>query len=102
VKRLLLTLALLAGSAHAQEAVVMREHGNTLRLYDAPCLHAGTLARIPEDKRPAFHKARAIIDGKIWFACWAPLADSSEVLVVYEDGDVAQLSVSRFKFDPGV
>jgi hypothetical protein len=82
--------------------MAFREHGNVLRLYGSACQHAATLALIPQDQQPAFRKAQAIIDGKLWDACWTPLMDTSEIFVVYPDGDRARLGMSQFKFDPGV
>jgi hypothetical protein len=68
-----------------------------LRLYESSCSHGGTLALIPEEYRKHFYNAK-VLDRKgtiLAFACWAEVEDT--VLLIFEDGQRAELQLSKFK-----
>lgn len=84
--------------AHAGERIA-RKGADEVRLFDSPCLYAGVLQHIQPERRSAFGKATARIDGKGYFACWVR-DDQGAVWLVYEDADVGILPWAQFKDVP--
>jgi hypothetical protein len=88
MRLLALTLALLTLPVAAGQRVMLASDGDFIRLHDSPCVHAGTLALIPEKMRPSFRKATLRLTGVHAYGCW--LDGGEVVLVLIEDGRAAQ------------
>jgi hypothetical protein len=97
----LLLLALACFDAQAYE-MLLRDGRNVVRLYEGPCVHAGTLGMLKPEMRDRFRKATAIFNGKPFYACWTYEEDGPKVFLLYEDGDQQRYEPSRFKPDHGV
>lgn len=95
---ILIALVLCWGGAWAD--LVARSGANELRLLAEPCMHAGILAMLHPEYRPQFRKARATVNGKMFYACW--IEQDGVAFVLYEDGDRSVFQVSAFKDEPGV
>jgi len=100
MRALILVLLLVAFPAAAGEFVA-RQGDNEVRVFDAPCVHAGTIGYIPQAARASFKKATGRIDRQMFYGCWRSVGDGNLVHIVWEDGDQDVLPVSQFKPDPG-
>jgi hypothetical protein len=94
-------LLLIAPPLLAATLVLHDGKGNTIRLYDSPCVHAGILGLIPAASRSEFKKAQVLLEGKQLYACWTEDADG-DPLVLLEDGRGAAFYRKSFKDDIGV
>ena len=83
-------IALAAGSAHAD--FVASDGKNTIRLATVPC-------ELDLPTRDVMLAASAVIDGKDWKACWAPVSRDA-IAVIFEDGDQLMLPVSILRRAP--
>lgn len=92
---------LLAPPLLAATLVLRDDNGNTVRIYESPCVHAGTLGLIPPDQRKNFQKAEALIGGQRFYGCWIDDADG-DPLVLLEDGRGAAFYRKSFKEDLGI
>jgi hypothetical protein len=103
--RTLIVAALLAAgpaasATYENDTMVARRGGDSVRLWDAPCTHPGTLALIKPEFHELFRRARASVEGQDFFACW--IVDGENVFVFFEDGDKSLIPLSEFKADRGV
>lgn len=78
------------------QSVSARNGGDSVILMAAACSES-VQARIPEQHRPLFFRATAMLKGKPLEACWTVLG--AEVLVIFDDGEYAKFPVSAFKQD---
>lgn len=78
------------------QSVSIRKGGESVVLMVTPCSE-GVQKHIPEEHRPAFFRATAMIKGKPLEGCWAILGP--EVLVIFDNGEYAKFPVSAFKQD---
>lgn len=98
LKILILALLLVFAADRADAAeMVMRSGSNELRLYDSPCVHAGTLAQLNPQWRDKFKKASAKVNGQDFYACWILDEPSGAVFVIFEDGDQGMWPAQAFK-----
>jgi hypothetical protein len=95
MRALIFAAIVAAGPAVAME-LVARQGADEVRIFDGPCIHAGTMALIKPEDRAEFHKATGQFQGKPFYGCWRALPDGS-VGVQWEDGDVGHLDRSEFK-----
>jgi hypothetical protein len=88
MKRILIAAAMLAaGTAHAD--FIAHSGRNHVRLMMTGC-------ELPIPQKDVMLAAAAVIDGKEFKACWAPI--SRELIhITYEDGDEGRLPLSAFK-----
>jgi hypothetical protein len=100
MRTLALSLLLLAGPALAGQRSLSGS-GNTLRLYDSPCVHAGTLGQIKPEWRDKFQKADLFVGKQRMYACWF-LDEDGDVYVLVEDGSDSYFPWRLFKEDFGV
>jgi hypothetical protein len=80
-------IALAAGTAMAD--FIAHDGRNHVRITMGAC-------ELEVPQKELMLAASAVIDGKDWKACWAPI--SREWLhIVYEDGDIGRLPFAAFK-----
>ena len=89
-----LCAALLASGARANDLVV-NEGADSIRFSEAACSNEAVLQRIDPGDRPLFRTASATLQGQRYTACWSLV--STDVYLVYEDGDQGLVPVSRLK-----
>jgi hypothetical protein len=90
--------ALVSWAARADLMVKSQESGIELRLLDAPCTHAQTLAGIKEEWRPKFRNAR-IMDGRgtiLHYGCWVE-HDAEIAFIMFDDGSSTGMSLASFR-----
>lgn len=98
--RILLAVALVAmASVAVADAGILRLQTKdmTVVLHKTPCTDAASLSIIQPEMRPRFFAADLTWKGTPLKACWAPLPDRAEVLMVDETGDYGMLPMSGFK-----
>ena len=83
-------IAMLAFSAQAD--FLASDGKNTIRLATVPC-------ELDLPTRDVMLAASAVIDGKNWKACWAPVSRDA-IAVIFEDGDQLMLPVSILRRAP--
>lgn len=91
MKRYLIA-ALLCAASTAHADFIASDGKNSIRLMTVPC-------ELPIPQRDVMLAASAVVDGKSWKACWAPVSREA-IGVVYEDGDQQMLPVSIFRRTP--
>jgi hypothetical protein len=102
--RTLIVAAILAASpafarVYENDTMVAKRGADVIRLWETPCVHAGTLGLIKPEFRERFKKARAMIGGVDFYACWT--MEENAVFVLFEDGDQSVVPVSEFKPEQG-
>lgn len=90
-----LALILLLASAPALADSEARQGKDWVRIFDAPCVSAETLGRIPPQAREQFHKAQGVVRGEKFFGCWQWIGDFAYIL--WDDGDEGAVPKSDFK-----
>lgn len=95
------TALLLALSMPVQADWVFRQGDDIIRLTDAPCINEAALATIPENIRPLFQQATAIVNGKTYAPCWAPYR-ATYLVLYFEDGDNGMIDARALKSEPGI
>ena len=100
--RYILTPALLTAFPAFGDVLVATAGKNELRLYEGPCIHAGTLGRLKPEWRPLFRKAQAEYNGRTLFGCWLEIAEHEVYFVLLEDADGFALPVDAFKLERGI
>jgi hypothetical protein len=102
MRKLLLAVALLLAAPPLFATQYLLENGgNSIRLYESPCVHAGTLAMIPPPLRGDFKKADVYLNGQRIYACWRHDEDG-DFQVLLEDGRGAGFYRKSFREVPGV
>lgn len=100
--RALVLAALVAASpAIAGPKINQAPNGDYIRIYDSPCVHAGTLALLQEEDRKYFKKVDIVFGGKRVYGCWAEDVDG-DVFILFEDGSRNGFYMEGFKEDHGV
>lgn len=84
---------------YENDTMIARRGSEYIRLWEAPCNHAGTLAQIKPEYRELFKKARAMVAGQDLYACW--ISENGQVFIIFEDGDQTVVPVDEFKPDQG-
>lgn len=92
---IVLALILLPGPARADLVIRNPQTGAELRLTNAPCTHAGTLAVIPVNLRAQFRRAVGVLRGETLEACWAE--DGDQALLVFDDGTGLTMDLADFQ-----
>jgi hypothetical protein len=95
MRSLLIAALIAAGPATAD--VIARQGEDSVRLTHNPCTltqHQAFPTGIPE----SFLSASAVVDKRMYVACWAMRADG-QVVVLYDDGDVGMVPATSFRQD---
>lgn len=95
MKAAVLALLVLAGPALAEKVATAGDV--EIRLFDSPCVHAGTLARLRDEWRPHFRKAQATVAGQRVFGCWIAAPDQVIYWLLLEGGDGVALRADLFE-----
>jgi hypothetical protein len=77
------------------QSMVVRQGSDFIRLQSAPCTDPSVLHYIPEESRKYFKAGYAEVDGKKFSTCWA-VRRRGDVLVIYPDGDIANVPMEQF------
>lgn len=96
---LLGVILLLAACPIGATELVARQGDDEVRLFESPCVHAGTLGLIKPEAREKFKKAAGRFSGQMFYGCWRPVGDSA--VLVWEDGDQGIIPVTELKPDHG-
>ena len=99
MKKLLLALALVCASAHAD--YVAQLQSGYLRLADAPCTHEKVLVLLQDHFKSQFRQAWMVHNGWELQACWI-VSGPGEVTVIDQDGDGGVIEFVAFKKVGGV
>jgi hypothetical protein len=86
--------ALLAAPALADE-LVASSGNDSVRLSTAPCSSDQVLNRLQPQLRAQLRDATAVVQGKIFKACWVVEGHAAHLL--YEDGDQGLIPLRDFK-----
>jgi len=97
--RTLLIVAAIAAAGPALADAEARQGADFIRITARPCVDPKVLARLAAaGENPLdYRMARADLGGVGYAACWRPLFQSGEALVIYEDGDTSQIHRSMLK-----
>lgn len=97
MKALMLSFAILCLPAAADSEA--RSGADWVRLTANPCADEAVIAVLKQhDADPLdFRAAQAEIGGTAFTACWRPMFDTREVLVVFGDGDIARVPFGALK-----
>lgn len=92
---LLLPILLVAATAASAQERVIRHGDDEVRIFESPCVHAGTMALLNESVRDLYKKAEGRINGQRYYACWRQVG--SLMHVMWEDGDQGMIPAADFK-----
>jgi len=97
--RTLLIVAAITAAGSALADAEVRHGADWIRITARPCADPKVLARlVAAGENPLdYRMARADLGGVGYAACWRPLFQSGEALVIYEDGDTSQIHRSMLK-----
>ena len=91
---LLCAAALVAAPVMADELVA--NNGNdSVRISNGPCTNEQVLSRLNPQLRAELRDATAVVEGKMFKACWTVNGRAAHLL--YEDGDQGLIPLSDFK-----
>lgn len=96
----ILVLALAGLAAHAGQWVMTAPGGNSIRLYDLPCMSTLVLIQILPLYQDQFQLAEVTLDRQMVAACWIRTPEG-DVYVALADGREGLFQGSAFVQEPG-
>jgi hypothetical protein len=99
MKKLIIAASTMLAFGVAADTMRFAAGGDTVRLFDTPCVDLAVLANIAPRYHAEMRKAEVTVGGQNLSACW--IVDGESAHLMYADGDQGLIRLTSFKPDEG-